>query len=97
MENFYRENCERSWRESRANESPWCENEQKFCDRLVRMPELMRIFGVCARTITRKAEIGEFPPLKHCAGVVAMLESDVKAYFEHLHEQVAGQLKGHTI
>src|SRR5450432_494746 len=33
--------------------------ENEFNDRLIRLPELERIFGVCKRTVRRKAEAGE--------------------------------------
>ena len=37
--------------------------ENKFDDRLIRLPELEQIFGVCKRTVRRKAESGELPPV----------------------------------
>ena len=36
--------------------------ENEFNDRLIRFPELEQIFGVCKRTVRRKAENGELPP-----------------------------------
>ena len=63
--------------------------EPQFDDRLIRLPELERIFGVCKRTVRRKAEAGELPPLVHSGGVVGMLESKVKEYFRRLSEQGA--------
>lgn len=32
--------------------------DYKFNDRLIRLPELEKIFGVCKRTVRRKAESG---------------------------------------
>ena len=58
--------------------------DYKFNDRLIRLPELERIFGVCKRTVRRKAEAGELPPLVRSGGVVGMLESKVKEYFRRL-------------
>jgi predicted DNA-binding transcriptional regulator AlpA len=58
--------------------------DPKFNDRLIRMPELEQIFGVCKRTVRRKAEKGELPPLRRIGRVVGMLESQVKAYFQKL-------------
>ena len=58
--------------------------DSKFNDRLIRMPELEQIFGVCKRTVRRKAEKGELPPLRRIGRVVGMLESHVKAYFQRL-------------
>jgi predicted DNA-binding transcriptional regulator AlpA len=65
------------------------ESQIKFNDRLIRLPELELIFGVCARTVRRKSEIGEFPPLVKSGGVVGMLESKVKEHFERLSVQTA--------
>jgi len=53
------------------------------------LPELERIFGVCKRTVRRKAEAGELPPLVRSGGVVGMLESKVKEYFRRLSGQGA--------
>ena len=61
--------------------------ENKFNDRLIRLSELEQIFGVCKRTVRRKAENGELPPLRHIGRAVGMLESQVKAYFQKLQEQ----------
>jgi predicted DNA-binding transcriptional regulator AlpA len=58
----------------------------KFSDRLIRMPELEKIFGVCKRTVRRKAENGELPPLQHIGRAAGMLESHVKAYFQKLSQ-----------
>jgi len=33
--------------------------QNEFNDRLIRLSELERIFGVCKRTVRRKAEAGE--------------------------------------
>ena len=60
--------------------------ESKFNDRLIRLPELEQIFGVCKRTVRRKAEKGELPPLRRIGRVVGMLESQVKTYFRRLQE-----------
>lgn len=60
--------------------------EPKFSDRLIRMEGLQQIFGVCKRTVRRKAENGELPPLQHIGRTVGMLESHVRAYFQRLRE-----------
>lgn len=57
-----------------------------FGDRLIRLPELETIFGVCKRTVRRKAENGELPPLQHIGRAAGMLESHVKAYFQKLSQ-----------
>jgi len=62
------------------------QTEEKFNDRLIRLPELEQIFGVCKRTVRRKAENGQLPPLQHIGRSVGMLESHVKAYFQRLRE-----------
>lgn len=65
------------------------QEETKFSDRLIRMPELEKIFGVCKRTVRRKAAAGELPPLRRIGRVVGMLESQVKVYFQRLQETEA--------
>ena len=60
--------------------------EERFNDRLIRLPELEQIFGVCKRTVRRKAENGELPPLRHIGRTVGMLESQVKSYFQKLRQ-----------
>ena len=60
--------------------------ENEFNDRLNRLHELERIFGVCKRTVRRKAENGELPPLRRIGRAVGMLESQVKAYFQRLSQ-----------
>jgi predicted DNA-binding transcriptional regulator AlpA len=47
--------------------------ENEFNDRLIRLPELERIFGVCKRTVRRKAENGELPPLRRIGRAVGMI------------------------
>lgn len=56
-------------------------------DRLIRLPELERIFGRCARTIRRNSESGELPRLVKDGGVVGMLESQVREHFEQLRRK----------
>jgi len=41
---------------------------------------------VCKRTVRRKAEAGELPPLRRIGRAVGMLESQVKAYFQRLSQ-----------
>ena len=60
--------------------------QNEFNDRLIRLSELARIFGVCKRTVRRKAEAGELPPLRRIGRAVGMLESQVKAYFQRLSQ-----------
>ena len=60
--------------------------EHQFNDRLIRFPELEKIFGVCKRTVRRRAESGELPPLRRIGRAVGMLESQVKAYFQKLSQ-----------
>ncbi len=60
--------------------------ESKFNDRLIRLPELERIFGVCKRTVRRRAENGELPPLRRIGRAVGMLESQVKVCFQKMSQ-----------
>jgi len=56
-------------------------------DRLIRLPELERIFGRCSRTIRRNSENGDLPALVKDGGVVGMLESQVREHFEELRRK----------
>ncbi len=60
--------------------------ENEFNDRLIRLPELERIFGVCKRTVRRRAENGELPPLRRIGRAVGMLESQVKICFQKMSQ-----------
>ena len=60
--------------------------QAQFSDRLIRMSELEKIFGVCMRTVRRQAGNGELPPLRRVGRAVGMLESQVKVYFERLRQ-----------
>ena len=62
------------------------EQGMQFNDRLIRMSELEKIFGVCTRTVRRQAENGELPPLRRIGRAVGMLESQVKLYFQRLSQ-----------
>jgi len=66
-------------------------NENQYRDRLIRLPELERIFSVCSRTIRRGAEKGDLPPLQHVGRAVGMLQSQVDTHFERLRQT---KLKG---
>ena len=59
---------------------------QTFNDRLIRLPELEKIFGVCQRTVRRRAENGELPPLRRIGRAVGMLESQVKVCFQKMSQ-----------
>ena len=60
--------------------------EHQFNDRLIRFPELEKIFGVCKRTVRRRAENGELPQLRHIGRAAGMFESQVNAYFQKLSQ-----------
>ncbi|MGH7990549.1 MAG: helix-turn-helix transcriptional regulator [Limisphaerales bacterium] len=60
--------------------------QTEFNDRLIRFPELEKIFGVCKRTVRRQVEKGKLPPLRKIGRAVGMLESQVKAYFQKLSQ-----------
>jgi predicted DNA-binding transcriptional regulator AlpA len=53
--------------------------ENEFNDRLIRLPELERIFGVCKRTARRKAEAGELPPLRRIGHAFNLLDVAAQA------------------
>lgn len=58
-------------------------------DRIVRFPELEKLFGRCKKSIQRHSAVGKLPPLIKDGKIVGMLESEVKVYFQRLREQPA--------
>ena len=63
--------------------------ENEFNDRLIRLPELERIFGVCKRTVRRRAENGELQPLRRIGRAVVSRDSArPSARFERAVETV---------
>ena len=64
------------------------ENGKKL-DRVMRLPELAKTFGVCERTVRRRSDCGELPELVRVGHAVGMLESKVEAHLDRLRTEKA--------
>jgi predicted DNA-binding transcriptional regulator AlpA len=56
----------------------------KMIDRIIRFPELEKLFARCKKSIRRHSAVGKLPRLVKDGKIVGMLESDVAAYFQRL-------------
>jgi predicted DNA-binding transcriptional regulator AlpA len=56
-------------------------------ERLIGLPVVINLLGVCARTVRRMVDRGEFPKPVKVAGCVRFFQSDVAAYLNRLKEQ----------
>ena len=64
------------------------ETMQKL-DRIIRYPELQKVFARCKKSIQRHSAVGKLPRLARDGKIVGMLASEVVAYFQRLREQPA--------
>jgi excisionase family DNA binding protein len=62
------------------------ETETKL-DRVMRLPEIARILGVCERSVRRMTDRGELPPLVRVGSAVGLMQSDIKAFLERMRQQ----------
>jgi predicted DNA-binding transcriptional regulator AlpA len=65
------------------------ETQKQGLDRIVRYPELQKLFARCKKSIKRHSAVGKLPRLVRDGKIVGMLESEVEAYFQRLREQHA--------
>lgn len=71
----------------------WANNmnhdENQKLDRIVRYPELERVFARCKKSIQRHSALGKLPRLVRDGKIVGMLLSEVQAHLERLRGQPA--------
>lgn len=63
--------------------------EKEKLDRIIRYPELQKLFARCKKSIQRHSEAGKLPRLVRDGKIVGMLASEVEAYFQRLRTQPA--------
>jgi predicted DNA-binding transcriptional regulator AlpA len=63
--------------------------EKPKLDRIIRYPELQKLFARCKKSIKRHSDVGKLPRLVRDGKIVGMLQSEVEAYFQRLREQPA--------
>jgi len=65
------------------------ETQKNGLDRILRYPELEKLFGRCKKSVQRHSALGTLPRLVRDGKIVGMLQSEVEAYFERLRQQPA--------
>jgi len=65
------------------------EYEPSKLDRIIRYPELEKVFARCKKSIKRHSAVGKLPRLVRDGKIVGMLASEVEAHFQRLREQPA--------
>ena len=60
-------------------------------DRVVRLPEVARLLGICSRSVRRLIDRGELPPLVRVGGAVGLMESDIQSYLARVSGRRASQ------
>jgi predicted DNA-binding transcriptional regulator AlpA len=65
------------------------EYEASKMDRIIRFPELEKLFARCKKSIKRHSAVGNLPRLVRDGKIVGMLASEVEAHFQRLREQPA--------
>jgi predicted DNA-binding transcriptional regulator AlpA len=68
-------------------ESEMSTDDGKKLDRVMRLPEVAGVLGVCARSVRRMSDRGELPPLVHNGRTVGLFRSDVEARLEQMREE----------
>ncbi len=61
-------------------------DEGKKLDRVMRLPEIASVLGVCVRSVRRRIDEGELPPCVRVGRAVGLMQSEVEAYQKRLRE-----------
>ena len=62
------------------------DSEMKM-DRVMRLPEIAKVLGVCVRSVRRMIDRGELPPPVRMGHAVGLMQSDIEAFLERMREQ----------
>jgi excisionase family DNA binding protein len=63
-------------------------------ERLLSLPEVARILGVCVRSVTRSIDRGELPRPVRVGHAVRLFKSDVDSYLQGLREHRTNSSRG---
>jgi predicted DNA-binding transcriptional regulator AlpA len=66
-------------------------NGEKKMDRVMRLPEIATVMGLCVRSVRRKVDRGELPPMLHNGRTVGLFESEIKACLERMRTERGSQ------
>jgi excisionase family DNA binding protein len=56
-------------------------------DRVMRLPEIAKVLGVCVRSVRRMIDRGELPQPVRIGHAVGLMQSDIAAFLERMREQ----------
>ena len=62
-------------------------DEAKKLDRVMRLPEIAAVLGVCVRSVRRMVDRGELPPCVRVGRAVGLMQSEIEAYQNRIREQ----------
>jgi excisionase family DNA binding protein len=62
-------------------------DDGKKLDRVMRLPEIAGVLGVCVRSVRRMIDRGELPPCVRVGRAVGLLQSEIEAYLQRVREQ----------
>jgi len=66
-------------------------DEGKKLDRVMRLPEIAGILGVCVRSVRRMIERGELPQPVRVGHAVGLMQSDIETHLERMRNERANQ------
>ena len=66
-------------------------NREEKMDRVMRLPEIAMVMGLCVRSVRRKVDRGELPPMVHNGRTVGLFESEIKACLERMRKERGSQ------
>ena len=58
----------------------------KRMDRVMRLPEIATVLGICVRSVRRMIDRGELPPCVRVGRAVGLMQSEVEAYLNRMRE-----------
>jgi predicted DNA-binding transcriptional regulator AlpA len=64
--------------------------EEKM-DRVMRLPEIATVIGVCVRSVRRRIDRHELPQLLRIGRAVGLMQSEVEAYLERMRKERGSQ------
>jgi len=60
---------------------------EKRMDRVMRLPEIATVLGICVRSVRRMIDRGELPPCVRVGRAVGLMQSEIEAYLNRVREQ----------
>jgi excisionase family DNA binding protein len=64
---------------------------EKKMDRVMRLPEIAAILGVCVRSVRRMIDRGELPSPVRVGHAVGLMKSEIEAYLDRIQKERVSQ------